>query len=152
MCMNVSERKRNNSATFSFRKRRSVNSDIFLFFELCKRVHGKFLFMIPDIFHPKFFKIGKCCAKTNCASNVRSSCFKFPGKITKTCFLLSNAAHHAATKKERGHFFEQCTLAVQNTNPCWSKHFVAGKAEEVTIKILHINRHVRHALRAVNTQ
>ena len=57
---------------------------------------------------------------------------------------------HFAAAHERGHGFEKARLAIEHAAGGRAAHLVAAEREEIAIQRLHIDRHVRDALRAVH--
>ena len=57
---------------------------------------------------------------------------------------------HLAAAEERVHRVQQVALAVQHADARRAQHLVRREREEVAVEVLHVDRHVRHALRAID--
>ena len=58
--------------------------------------------------------------------------------------------YHFAAAHIRGHGFEQAFLTVEHADACGAIDLMAAESEEVAVEVLHVDRHVGHALRAVD--
>src|SRR4029453_13963518 len=65
-------------------------------------------------------------------------------------FLKSHRSYHVAAALERIHLFQQLGFSVNNAATCRRIHLVTRKNKEITVDILHVNRHVRGALSAID--
>ena len=73
--------------------------------------------------------------------------------VRQRCIFLAVTAYkadHLATAQERGHSLQQFLLAVQHTDAHRSEHLVTAEGKKISVHFLHINRHMRCALRCVN--
>ena len=73
--------------------------------------------------------------------------------MRQRCIFLAVAtykADHLAAAQERRHSLQQLLLAVQHAYAHRSEHLVAAEGKKISIHFLHINRHMRCALRFVN--
>ncbi len=57
---------------------------------------------------------------------------------------------HLAAALPGRHALEQLFAPVQNADAGGTEHLVAGKGVEIAAQLLHVDRHVRHGLRAVD--
>ena len=64
--------------------------------------------------------------------------------------MLINVFDHLATIQKRLHIIEQIELAVETADAHGTEHLMARKREKIAIKLLYINRLMRHKLSAIN--
>ena len=73
--------------------------------------------------------------------------------MRQRCIFLAVTAYkadHLATAQERRHSLQQLLLAVQHAYAHRSEHLVTAEGKKISVHFLHINRHMRCALRCVN--
>ena len=75
---------------------------------------------------------------------VRELC---PGRL-----LAAHIFNHLAAEQEGRHREQKIPLAVEDADAHRSQHLVAGKREKIHIEVGHIDRNVRHGLRAVQNE
>src|SRR5690606_3157358 len=89
-------------------------------------------------------------AKPYRTSNKRRAALESPGHILPRGVMPVDMIDHFAAEFDRLHRFQQRFLSVECPDAGRTTHLMAGKSEEIAIKLLHINLHMRSALRAVD--
>ena len=74
----------------------------------------------------------------------------FQGSSFQLVPVEPHGADHLAAGEERGHRLEQLAAAPQGAGAGRAAQLVAGEREEVGAQRLHVDRAVRHGLRAVH--
>ena len=70
-----------------------------------------------------------------------------PGRL-----IAAHILDHLTAKEEGRHFLEQFLLAVEHADAHGGEHLVSRKCKEVDIEFGHIDRDMRHGLRAVQNE
>ena len=106
--------------------------------------------MPTHILHPKRLQVVHCRAKTDGIRYVRCASLEAHRKVIPSRIFIGHRKHHLPASQERRHPLQHIQLDIQSTYARGSQHLMPRKREEVTVYVLHINRHVRNALRSVN--
>src|SRR5690348_8323701 len=96
-----------------------------------------------DVPWSKLRQIVDSCSQPYCSSYVRGPGFKLVRRVSPCRLVQVNLSDHLAPSMVRRHCLEQRFLRVQNSNPGWPAHFVAGECEKIAVQVLDIDRHVR---------
>ena len=72
------------------------------------------------------------------------------GSVVVGGLLEGDRADHVAAALIRRHRFEQRGLAVEHADAGGPEQLVPGEGVEIAVERLHVDRHVRHGLRAVD--
>src|SRR5690242_18378201 len=102
--------------------------------------------MCGDCTHADSRQIINGCAKSDGASNRRSTGFKLVRDRIVNRFLECYRQDHVAATLEWLHAFQQFRLAVENADAGRTAEFVSGKSIEIAIEVLYVHRQVRNGL------
>src|SRR5438132_1228887 len=106
--------------------------------------------MMSDVLSPNGIEIIHRRVEANRAGNVRCASLESMRRLFETALLEINAEDHLPAALIRGHFFQQLASPVQNPEPGWSAHFMAGEHQEIAADLLHIQRPMSGALGGIN--
>ena len=118
--------------------------------EAFERVAEQGAFVRAHPVHAELREIVHRRCKRDGVGDVARTGFEFPGELVEGRVLVLNLADHVAAGKERRHRFEQLALAVEQADAGRAEHLVAAEREEIDVERLHVDRHMRNALRAVD--
>src|SRR5713226_3310620 len=128
---------------------RAVDLDLGHLAQGAERVGGELLLVLTDGLHADAPQVVDGYTQADHVGHVGRASLEFPGQLVPGGVIQPDLADHVAAAHERWHGFQELDLAVQEAAAGGSQHLVAGGGQEVAVQVLHVHRHVRHALGAV---
>ena len=151
MGMHILNRKRQNTMmVFGAVGADDMHIRILLHLFHCQRC--QLILTLCDLLKTDSFDITDRFAQRIRACSVDGSRLEFMRHLSIGCTGAGHIFDHFAAGQERRHFFQPLHLAVQRTNSHRSQHLMSGKGQKIHIQLRHINRHMRHTLRAIRYQ
>src|ERR1700728_672972 len=112
-------------------------------------VEQQIVFVPRDAGQAEALDVVDGCAQADGVGDAARAGFETGGRHVVHGFLESDVNDHAAAALPRLRVFENVELTVNGANPGGSENFVPGEHVEIAVQQLHVDRHVRNSLCAV---
>ena len=115
-----------------------------------QRVCRQLSFVGADGLHAQAHQIFRGRTHPDLSRDVGRAGFELVGDLVPCRTAQVHLADHVAAGHERRHRLEQTAAGPERSGAGWAEHLVAGEDVEVGSQLLHVDRHMRHGLRAVD--
>ena len=103
-----------------------------------------------DVLHPDSLQVVERRAEPDGVGDAGRAGLEAHGRRLVEASFEGDVADHVAAALPRRHRVQQVELSVQDADPGRCEHLVPGERVPVAVEQLHVDRHVRHGLGAVD--
>mmetsp|Transcript_2625 Transcript_2625/g.4780 ORF Transcript_2625/g.4780 Transcript_2625/m.4780 type:complete len:297 (+) Transcript_2625:272-1162(+) len=113
-------------------------------------VLGQVRLVVVDVAHAQVGHVVHSGAQADCFRDRRRAGLEFVWEGVAGEVVEEHVLDHLAAPHERRHALHHRRLPVQHPDARRSAHLVAGEDQPVAVELLHVDRHVRHALARID--
>src|SRR5215470_9125676 len=106
--------------------------------------------MAVDCVEPDLLQIVDGCTQPDHLGDGWCTCLELIWQLRVVGVVKEDRSDLAATALIRRHRFQELAAAIEDPDPGWPQHLMAGKGVKVTAGLPDINADVRHALGTVD--